>query len=179
MRREPLFPDETEKSISVEPRGLRPVSLWTAAVTHFHWSSESAHKPQQILSLSPWWPGSYTSCMLDSLILFSSAGSALWGFPLSGMVENLCFKGSRRRPSSTSRCSAQLTRSLMNWIFDIPVLASVTNVHAVSWRSSFYPPSSCRVLFATCLSRFGFENSVFPNPSKVDVQTWKQHDINL
>lgn len=72
--------------------GLILDELLLVAVTHFYRASESAHKPQQplSLSLSPRWPGSYIQYMLDSLILFSTviAGSTLRGFALTGTLEN-------------------------------------------------------------------------------------------
>ncbi len=80
------------------PEVLFLYELLLVAVTHFCRVSESGQKPQQLLCLplllSPWWPGSYIQYMLDSLILFSTiiAGSTLWGFALTGTMENHSLK---------------------------------------------------------------------------------------
>lgn len=53
IRWEVVFPDETERvfALNLEVSVLLLYELLLVAVTHFHRSSESAHKPQQILSL--------------------------------------------------------------------------------------------------------------------------------
>lgn len=80
------------------------VSVWRPGIP---WGSSLLYELSLVavthLSLFPRWPGSYTQYMLDSLILFSTvtAGSALWGFALTGTVENHLFKN--QSPAATSQ----------------------------------------------------------------------------
>lgn len=116
--------------------------LLLVAGTYFHRVSEWRHKPQQLSSpsLFPWWPGSYTQYMLDSLILFSMAGSTLWGFTLTGTVENHLFKNQSVEGGSRAATSQMLLNLEVFQLQQIQRLLSENAFYCLSinwWHSGW------------------------------------------